>query len=66
MRLLEAGVDPSVIALWLGHEHVGTTTIYLHAHLGIKEQALARARMPNAKPGRYCPSDTLLAFLESL
>jgi integrase len=66
MRLLEAGVDPTVIALWLGHEHVDTTTIYLHAHLGIKEQALARARMPNANPGRYRPSDPLLTFLESL
>lgn len=66
MRLLEAGVDPTVIALWLGHEHVDTTTIYLHAHLGIKEQALARVRMPNIRPGRYRPSDTLLAFLESL
>jgi integrase/recombinase XerD len=66
MRLLEAGIDPTVIALWLGHERVDTTAIYLHAHLGIKEQALARARMPNTKPGRYCPSDTLLTFLESL
>jgi integrase/recombinase XerD len=66
MRLLEAGVDPTIIALWLGHEHVDTTTIYLHAHLGIKEQALARARMPNANPGRYRPSDPLLTFLESL
>jgi site-specific recombinase XerD len=66
MRLLEAGVDPTVIALWLGHEHVDTTTIYLHAHLGIKEQALARVRMPTTQPGRYRPSDTLLAFLESL
>jgi site-specific recombinase XerD len=66
MRLLEAGVDPTVIALWLGHEHVDTTKIYLHAHLGIKEQALARVRMPNTQPGRYRPSDTLLAFLESL
>jgi integrase/recombinase XerD len=66
MRLLEAGVDPTVIALWLGHERVDTTAIYLHAHLGIKEQALDRARMPTAKPGRYCPTDKLLAFLESL
>lgn len=66
MRLLEAGIDPTVIALWLGHESVETTAIYLHAHLGIKEAALARARMPNAKPGRYRPSDPLLAFLESL
>lgn len=66
MRLLEAGVDPAVIALWLGHERVDTTAIYLHAHLDIKEKALARARMPNSKPGRYRPSDALLAFLESL
>jgi integrase/recombinase XerD len=66
MRLLEAGIDPTVIALWLGHERVETTAIYLHAHLGIKEQALARARMPHAAPGRYRPSDTLLTFLEAL
>lgn len=66
MRLLEAGIDTTVIALWLGHEHVDTTAIYLHAHLGIKEKALARTQMPNATPGRYRPSDPLLAFLESL
>ena len=42
MRLLEAGVDSSVIALWLGHENVQTTQIHLHAHLGLKERALAR------------------------
>jgi site-specific recombinase XerD len=66
MRLLEAGIDPTVIALWLGHERVDTTTIYLHAHLGIKERALARAQMPNARPGRYRPPDALLSFLEAL
>jgi len=66
MRLLEAGIDPTVIALWLGHERVDTTTIYLHAHLEIKERALARAQMPSAKPGRYRPSDALLTFLEAL
>jgi len=66
MRLLEAGVHPTVIALWLGHEHVDTTAIYLHAHLGIKERALARAQMPSATPGRYRPPDALLSFLESL
>ncbi|HYX47113.1 MAG TPA: tyrosine-type recombinase/integrase [Sphingomicrobium sp.] len=66
MRLLEAGIDPTVIALWLGHERVDTTTIYLHAHLGIKEKALARVQMPHAKPGRYRPSDALLSFLEAL
>lgn len=66
MRLLEAGVDTSVIALWLGHEQADTTQIYLHADLGIKERALARTTPPKAKPGRYRPPDPLLAFLESL
>jgi integrase/recombinase XerD len=66
MRLLEAGIDPTVIALWLGHERVDTTAIYLHAHLAIKEKALARTQMPNAKPGRYRASDALLTFLEAL
>lgn len=66
MRLLEAGVDTTVIALWLGHEHVETTTIYLHADLGIKERALARTIQPGATPGRYQPPDKLLAFLEAL
>ena len=66
MRLLQAGVDPSVIALWLGHEQVETTQIYLHADLAIKERALARTTPPDAKPGRYRPSDAILAFLEGL
>ncbi len=66
MRLLEAGNDPTVIALWLGHERVDTTAIYLHAHLEIKERALAKVQMPNTKRGRYRPPDTLLAFLDSL
>lgn len=66
MRLLEAGIDTTVIALWLGHEQVDTTAIYLNAHLGIKEQALARTKPPSVKPGRYHPPDTLLAFLEAL
>lgn len=66
MRLLEAGVDTTVIALWLGHEQVDTTAIYLHADLTIKERALARTRLPTAKPGRYRPSDALLAFLQAL
>ena len=66
MRLLQAGVDTSVIALWLGHEQVETTQVYLHADLSIKEQALARTRPVDAKPGRYRPPDTVLAFLEAL
>jgi integrase/recombinase XerD len=66
MRLLRAGIDTSVIALWLGHEQIETTQIYLHADLAIKERALARTNPPNATPGRYRPSDKLLAFLEAL
>ena len=66
MRLLHAGVDTSVIALWLGHEQVDTTQIYLHADLALKERALARTTPLDAKPGRYRAPDTLLAFLEAL
>jgi site-specific recombinase XerD len=66
MRLLHAGVDTSVIALWLGHVSVETTQIYLHADLKLKEQALARTRTPNGRTGRYQPPDRLLAWLEAL
>ena len=66
MRLLESGVDTAVIALWLGHESPRTTQIYLHAHLALKEQALAHTTPLHAAPGRYRPSDQLLAFLDSL
>jgi integrase/recombinase XerD len=66
MRLLKAGVDTTVIALWLGHEQVETTHIYVHADLAIKEQALARTAPVNGKPGRYRLPDALLAFLEVL
>ena len=66
MRLLHAGVDTTVIALWLGHERVDTTQIYLHADLALKERAIARTTPPDTRPGRYKPPDTLLAFLETL
>lgn len=66
MRLLHAGVDTSVIALWLGHVSVETTQIYLHADLNLKEQALARTRPPTSSPGRYQPPDNILAWLETL
>lgn len=66
MQLLHAGVDTTVIALWLGHERVDTTQIYLHADLALKERALARTKPAGAKPGRYRPPDRLLAFLEAL
>jgi site-specific recombinase XerD len=66
MRLLHAGVDTAIIALWLGHESVETTHIYLHADLAIKERALARTKPSTIKPGRYKPSDALMAFLDTL
>jgi integrase/recombinase XerD len=66
MRLLEVGVDTSVIALWLGHEMAETTHIYLQANLAIKERALQRTAPLNAPPGQYRPSDPVLAFLEGL
>jgi site-specific recombinase XerD len=66
MQLLHGGVDTTVIALWLGHERVDTTQGYLHADLALKERALARTKPPDAKPGRYQPPDTILAFLEAL
>jgi integrase/recombinase XerD len=66
VNLLQAGVDRSVIALILGHESVETTQIYLDADLATKERALARTAPVGAKPGRFRPSDTLLAFLQAL
>jgi len=66
MSLLQAGVDTSVIALWLGHAGVRSTDAYAHADLSIKEKALALTTPASAKPGRYRPSDTTLAFLEGL
>ena len=66
MQLLHAGIETTVIALWLGHERVETTQIYLHADLALKEQAIARTTPPDTQPGRYKPPDTLLAFLEAL
>lgn len=67
MQLLQAGgIDISVIALWLGHESIQTTQVYLHADLELKERALARTTPPQTTPGRYRPPDPLLAFLEAL
>jgi integrase/recombinase XerD len=66
MRLLFSGVDVTVIALWLGHEQVATTSIYLHADMTQKERAIARVTPPAANPGRYRAPDALLAFLEAL
>lgn len=67
MRLLSAGIDSTVIALWLGHESIDTTQIYLHADLAAKEQALARTTPTGSTTGRYHPNtDELLAFLQNL
>ncbi len=66
MRLLHAGVDTTVIALWLGHETVATTQVYVHADLALKERALARTAPTGTTQQRYQPSDTLIAFLEGL
>jgi integrase/recombinase XerD len=66
MELLQAGVDRAVIALWLGHESVETTQIYLDADLALKEQALARTNPVKGAPKRYQPDDELLAFLRQL
>ena len=66
MDLLHRGVDITVIALWLGHESIQTTQIYLHADMAMKERALARATKSKVIPKRYRPTDHVLAFLESL
>lgn len=66
MELLAAGVDSSVIALWLGHESVQSTQMYLHADMTIKQRALERTAPLDTPVGRYQPPDTLLAFLEGL
>ncbi len=65
-RLLLAGNDITVIALWLGHEQISTTNIYLHADMTQKQKAIARTKQPATKTGRYQPSDVLLDFLENL
>lgn len=66
MSLLQAGVDTTVIVLWLGHVGVRSTDAYVHADMTIKEKALALTAPVTAKPGRYRPADKVLAFLDSL
>jgi site-specific recombinase XerD len=66
MSLLQAGVDTAVIALWMGHADIRSTAPYLHADLAIKERALAMTTPTTVRPGRYRPSDSILAFLEGL
>ncbi len=66
MNLLHNGVDTAVIALWLGHADIRSTTTYLHADMTIKEQALQRMTTTDVPASRYRPRDKLLAFLEDL
>ena len=66
MDLLQAGVEQSVIALWLGHESIETTQVYLEANLALKEQMLDRTMPLDGRPGRYRPDDRLLRFLRDL
>ena len=66
MELLQGGVDRAIIALWLGHESVETTQIYLDADLALKQKALAKTTPTTGKRGSYRPDDNLLSFLKSL
>jgi integrase/recombinase XerD len=66
MALLHAGVDITVIALWMGHESPATTRVYLHADMALKEQALSRLAPDDTPSGRYAAPDSLLAFLSTL
>lgn len=66
MRLLHAGVDTAVIALWLGHQNTASTDVYLHADMTIKQTAIDRTRPPDVPPGTYTPTPDVLAWLGSL
>ena len=66
MHLLQAGVDMTVIALWLGHESPETTHQYVEASLAMKDRALSKVEEIPTKRVRYRPSEKLLQFLENL
>lgn len=66
MNLLHAGVDLTVIALWLGHEQTSTTDIYLHADMETKKKAMEKTKPPDVTPGTYTPTPSILAWLEAL
>jgi site-specific recombinase XerD len=66
MHLLQEGVEQSTIAMWLGHESIETTQIYLDADLAMKQAVLDKTKPPAGKPGRYRPNDPLLSFLKGL
>ena len=66
MDLLQAGVDTTVIAMWLGHESVETTHVYLNADLELKRRVLAKTTPPGSIPQTYKPDDALMKFLMDL
>jgi integrase/recombinase XerD len=66
MHMLQAGVDITLIALWLGHESPSTTHMYVEADLAMKERALNAIQPPKIKQTRYHPTDRVLEFLETL
>jgi integrase/recombinase XerD len=66
MHLLQSGVDITVIALWLGHESMATTHMYVEADLTMKKRAIDKITARASKSRQYRPSDRLLAFLEAL
>jgi len=66
MRLLQAGIDVSVIALWLGHQNTASTDCYLHADMTIKQAAIERTRPSDVKPGTYTPAPDILTWLDTL
>ncbi|HME71447.1 MAG TPA: hypothetical protein VKM54_16470 [Myxococcota bacterium] len=66
MNLLHHGVDRSVIALWLVHESMETTAIYLQADMQLKEQVMAKTTATDSGTRRYRPDDRVMAFLRSL
>jgi integrase len=66
MHLLQSGVDMSVIALWLGHEHLDTTHIYMEADLALKEKALNPLQPAGQIAPRFRATDKVMAFLKSL
>jgi site-specific recombinase XerD len=66
MHMLQSDVDITLIALWLGHETIATTHLYIEADLAMKERALKKLQEPETKGTRYRPQKGLLAFLENL
>ncbi len=66
MNLLQSGVDPATIALWLGHESLDSIQCYLHADIEMKQKALEKTAPFGLPSGRYRPDDSLMSFLEGL